>query len=93
MKRIRVHKIFGIQVACAILVSALFFGYLCPCHEYSGYDTGNIILGYDTCDDSPSLQVQAGNPPIVLTGFYYLSSIETAILRIFANSIFHPPKA
>jgi hypothetical protein len=89
----RVHKLFGIQVAGAILLSVLCFGYLCPCHEYLGYGTGNIILGYDTCDDSPSLQVEAGNPTIVLTGFYYSPSKGAAIPRIFANSIFHPPEA
>jgi hypothetical protein len=92
MKQIRVHKLCSIQVVCAILLSALFFGYLCPCHEYSDYGTGNIILGHDTCDDSPFLQVEAGKPTIVPVGFYYTHRIGAAILRTFIDPIFHPPQ-
>ena len=93
MKRIRGHKLCGTNVLCALLLAALFFGYLCPCHEYSGYDTGTVILGYDTCDDSPFLQVETGNPTRVPVGFYHLPKMGEAIPRIFAHSIFHPPQA
>jgi len=91
MELIRVHKSWGIRVVCVILLSAIFFGYLCPCHEYSGY--GAVILGCDICDDSPCLPVEAEDASLVPVGFFNIPQIKAVIFRIFVFSIFHPPHA
>jgi hypothetical protein len=93
MKWIRSHKFYGTRVICALLFAALFFGYLCPCHEYIGFSGGSVILGCDTCDDSPCLPVETEHGGLVAVGFFHLLKIRTAIPSIFAYSIFHPPRA
>jgi hypothetical protein len=91
MKWIRGHKFHGTCVVSALLLSALIFGYLSPCHEYAGY--GKVILGYDTCDDSPYLPVEFEHASLVAVGFFHIPQISTAISCLFAYSIFHPPQA
>jgi hypothetical protein len=91
MKRIQGHKFYGSRLVCALLLSALFFGCLSPCHEYAGY--GTVILGYDTCDDSPYLPVEFEHASLVAVGFFHIPQISTAIPSLFAYSIFHPPQA
>jgi hypothetical protein len=91
MELIRGRKSYSIRVACVILLSAICFGYLCPCHEYSGY--GAVILGCDICDDSPCLPVEAEDASLVPVGVFNMPKIEAAIPRIFVSSIFHPPQA
>ena len=91
MELIRSHKSYYIRVACVILLSTICFGYLCACHEYSGY--GAVILGCDTCDDSPCLPVEAENASLVPVGFLNMPKAEAAKPRIFVSSIFHPPHA
>jgi hypothetical protein len=91
MELIRGHKFNGIHLVCAVLLAAIFFGYLCPCHEYSIY--GAVIVGCDTCDDSPCLPVEAEDASSVPVRFLYMPPIGSPILRIFVFSIFHPPHA
>jgi hypothetical protein len=91
MELIRVHKSWGIRVVCAILLAAIFYGYLCPCHEYSAY--GAVILGCDTCDDSPCLPVGAEDASSVPAGFFNMPKTKGVIPRTFVFSIFHPPHA
>jgi hypothetical protein len=93
MKLIRGYKFFGAQVVCAALLSALFFSHLYPCHEYVGYNTGSVTMGYDICDDSPYLTVKAEYHGLMSVVFFHLLNTKTALLRIFAHSIFHPPRA
>jgi hypothetical protein len=92
MKWIRGHKYFVTQAVCAILISALFLGYLSPCHEYIDSSGGSVILGYDTCDDSPCLSITDGNKNLGLLEFINVPKTRVLILRIFPHSIFHPPK-
>jgi hypothetical protein len=93
MKGIRSHKFYGTRVVCALLLAALCFGYLCPCHEYIGFCGGSAILGCDTCDDSPCLPVEAEPAGLVAAGFFHLPKIRTAIPSLLADCIFHPPQA
>jgi hypothetical protein len=93
MKWIRGHKVSGVRVVGAVLFVVLVFAYLSPCHEYMGHNTGSVILGYDTCDDSPCLVIKAGDHldgPIMFCCLPYTGAV---IPRIFAHSIFHPPQA
>lgn len=93
MKWIRGHKFYGTHAVCAVLLSALIFSFLYPCHEYTGYNTGSITLGYDICDDSPCLSVKARHQGVMLGVFSHLPKTESVIPRIFSHSIFHPPRA
>jgi hypothetical protein len=93
MNWIRGHKVSGAPVVCAVLFFALVGAYLSPCHDYMSTSPGSVILGYDTCDDSPCLVVKAedhGDLPVVFCWLLYTGAV---IPRIFVHSIFHPPQA
>jgi hypothetical protein len=93
MKWIRGHKFYGTHAICAVLLSALIFSFLYPCHEYIGYSTGSITLGYDICDDSPCLTAKAKYQGVMPIDSMDFPNTESAVLWIFAHLIFHPPKA
>jgi hypothetical protein len=90
---IRSRKYLGSRAVGAVLLCTLIFSVLYPCHEYVGYGTGSITLGYDICDDSPCLTVKAKYQGVTPVDFTPLSDTGSAVLLLFAHSIFHPPRA
>ncbi len=92
MRRIRNRKLFGPRVIGAIVLSALIFTLLYPCHEYIGCYPGSITLGQDICDDSPCLTAKVKHQGGMPGNFIHLPITESAIPRIFAHFIFRPPK-
>jgi hypothetical protein len=90
---IRSRKYFGSRAVGAVLLSALIFSVLYPCHEYVGCGTGSITLGYDICDDSPCLTAKAKYQGVMPINFMHLPDPESVALRLFAHSIFRPPRA
>jgi hypothetical protein len=92
MKRVRGHKFYGIRAISALLLCALVFSVLYPCHEYVGYGTGSFTLGYDICDDSPCLTDKAKYQGVLPIDSMDFPNTESAVLWIFPHFIFHPPK-
>ena len=93
MKRVRGQKFYSIRAISALLLCALVFSVLYPCHEYIGYGTGSLTIGYDICDDSPCLTAKAKYQGVMLIDSMDFPNTESTVLWIFAHFIFHPPKA